>query len=235
MRTYARVYQLEDGTCVGEIDVPRTDDDTPIPVQATGPDGAAALMRAADLADTLLQDPLLAAIIPPQAHLAIGATKQLAAAASAGGGILRSLWKSIRGPGKKRLAKALMRTTPTVRLSTGDIGATVVRDHRTNRPRRPSRTIQIRAPQQPQYPGYPQYPQGYPQYPQYPPYDPYAAYGGYYPQAPQYPQYDPYAAYYGQQYADPYAAYYGQQPAGYGYDPTAWQYDQNALENIFNQ
>lgn len=230
-RTMARVY-LSGGTCVGEIEVPRTDTDEAVIVRANAPSGAQALTAAADLADTLLANPLLAAVVPPQAHVAIAATRELANAAAAGGGLLRSLWKSIKGPGKKRLAKALMRTTP---VYVSDVGATVVRDHR-KRPRRsitmgPSRP---RTPQQSQYPyppdpyggyygGYP--PPGYGGYPQqgYGGYDPYAGYG--YPQ-PGYPQQQYYG--YPQQ-----PAYYPQQPYYGGYPQVDPMTDQNYVDQMF--
>lgn len=222
-RATARVYRRGDGVCVGEIGVPRDDDDEDVLIRAEAPDGATALTQAANLADTLLQDPLLSAVVPPQAKLAIAATRHLAEAAQVGGGLLRSLWKSIKGPGKRRLAKALMRTTQNVRLS--DIGATVVRDHRTGRPRRrtPRRGYTIGPNGQPQpapqYPG--QYPGGG--------YDPYGQYGGQ-------PPYGPYGAAppgYGYPPSGgspmPYGGVPGYgAPPGYGYDPNAYgQYGYN--------
>lgn len=233
-QTSARVFRRPDGTCVGEIGVPRDDDDEFV-VRGEGPDGAAALMQAANLADTLLQDPLLAAVIPPQATVAIAATRHLAEAAQVGGGILSRLWRSIKGPGKKRLAKALMRTTP----QHIQLGATVVRDHRTQpRPRpRPRPRAQAQPPYDP-YAGY--YGGGYPP-PGYPPgYPPQGGYGGYggYPQyPPQYPpapgpQYDPmaYGAYGYNPYLTPWAGGY-QQPMSY-YDPYQ---DQSFLDQQFAQ
>lgn len=204
-QTSARVYRTPDGTCIGEIGIPRDDDDDDVVVRAEGPDGAAALMHAANLADTLLQDPLLAAVIPPQATMAIAATRHLAEAASAGGGLLRSLWRSIKGPGKRRLAKAIMRTTPRVSL----IGAVTTRDHR--KPRR--RTVTARPPAQPQNP----YGGGY---------DPYGGYGGYGGYPPPYPQGGGYGG-----YPPPYQGYPPQgyyPPQGQGYDPMAYgQYGYN--------
>jgi hypothetical protein len=76
---------------------------------AVGEDKADALMKAAAMADRIASDPVISALLPPQAKLAILAAKKLGAAAQAGAPILKALWRSIKGPGKKRLATVLVR------------------------------------------------------------------------------------------------------------------------------
>lgn len=76
-------------------------------VATLGGTKADALMRAATVAQRIVDDPVMAALMPPQAAAAIKAAKALSSAARQGPQALRSLWGRIKGPGKKRLAEAL--------------------------------------------------------------------------------------------------------------------------------
>jgi hypothetical protein len=92
--------------CIGSIELP-----TVIPgkvvAAAVGDDKADALKKAAVIAERIASDPVMQALLPPQALPAIRAARALATAAQAGSAPLRSLWARLRGPGKRRLAKAL--------------------------------------------------------------------------------------------------------------------------------
>ena len=105
---------------LGEVEVPAGD--TEVVARATGPDGAAALDRAAAIAQNIMNDPVMSALIPPEAHAAVASAQILARAASAGAGVLESIWHRLKGPGKKRLAKVLLRTTNRGDYRTDDGG-----------------------------------------------------------------------------------------------------------------
>jgi len=77
-------------------------------VAGVGDDRAEALARAASIAHRIATDPVMSALMPPQAQAAIVAARGLAAAAKRGLPVLKSFWRRIKGPGKKRLARALM-------------------------------------------------------------------------------------------------------------------------------
>lgn len=66
---------------------------------------AAALVHAADLAKKLFSNPVIAAILPPQAAPAIKAISAIGKLAAAGK--LRSIWRRFRGPAMRRLARAV--------------------------------------------------------------------------------------------------------------------------------
>lgn len=72
---------------------------------ARGPDKATALAKAAALADNIVENPILAAILPPQAGLAVKAVKALSKSAMAGK--LEDAVKGFTGPAVKRLGKVL--------------------------------------------------------------------------------------------------------------------------------
>lgn len=91
--------------CVGALDIPTHVGR--LTVAAVGDDRADALAKAALIAERIASDPILRAIMPPQAAAAIKAAKGLAAAAKRGTRTLRHFWSRIRGPGKRRLAEAL--------------------------------------------------------------------------------------------------------------------------------
>lgn len=73
--------------------------------KGTSKSKAAALMSASAKADRLLDDPILQAIMPPQAAIAVKAIKVLSKGAAAGK--LREVASKFSGPGVKRLASAL--------------------------------------------------------------------------------------------------------------------------------
>jgi hypothetical protein len=64
-------------------------------------------MKAATIAQRISEDPVMVALMPPQAKAAIAASKLLAVAAKRGGPHLKKLWGKLKGPGKRRLAEAL--------------------------------------------------------------------------------------------------------------------------------
>lgn len=84
-----------------------TDGDGVIAVGAFGSSQADALHKAALIAERIANDPIISAILPPQARTAIIATKKLAGAAKRGSRFFRQMWKRYQGPGIKRVAKAL--------------------------------------------------------------------------------------------------------------------------------
>lgn len=92
--------------CIGSIELA-----TVIPgkvvAACVGDDKADALKKAAVLAERIASDPVMRALLPADALPAIRAARALATAAQAGSAPLRSLWGRLRGPGKRRLAKAL--------------------------------------------------------------------------------------------------------------------------------
>lgn len=94
-----------DGYTVGAIDIPHAAGR--FTVAAVGEDRADALVRAAALANRIASDPIMRAIMPPQAQAAITAARGLAAAAKVGIPALRSVWGRLRGKGVTRLAAAL--------------------------------------------------------------------------------------------------------------------------------
>lgn len=92
--------------CIGSIEIP-----TMVPGKVVaacmGDDRADALKKASVLAERIATDPVMQALMPPEALPAIRAARALATAAQAGSGPLRALWGRLRGPGKQRLARAL--------------------------------------------------------------------------------------------------------------------------------
>jgi hypothetical protein len=96
------------GRCVAVMSVPLPSIDGCATVAGVGDDKADALSRAASVAHRIMEDPVMSALIPPQARAAIVAARGLAAAAQRGPRVLKSFWRRIKGPGKKRLAKALL-------------------------------------------------------------------------------------------------------------------------------
>lgn len=72
-------------------------------VEMLGDDRVDAVRRAARVASAIAQDPIVQALMPPQARVAIQAAQVLAAAAKAGK--LDEAIKKFRGPGVKRLLK----------------------------------------------------------------------------------------------------------------------------------
>jgi hypothetical protein len=76
----------------------------PLAVKASSKNPAAALAKAANVADAIASNPMLAAVMPPGTAVALKATKFLASSAAAGK--LGSALKRVSGPGAKRLVSA---------------------------------------------------------------------------------------------------------------------------------
>jgi hypothetical protein len=98
-------FKVKGGYVIGALDIPT--DVGSVCVAAVGGSKAEALMRAATIAQRISEDPVMAALMPPQATAAIAAAKALSVAAKRGPAALKSLWSRIKGPGKQRLAAAL--------------------------------------------------------------------------------------------------------------------------------
>lgn len=98
-------FKLKGGYVIGLLTIPT--EVGAVQVATLGGTKADALMRAATIAQRISEDPVMAALMPPQAAAAINAAKALSAAARKGPKTLKRLWGKIRGPGKKRLAEAL--------------------------------------------------------------------------------------------------------------------------------
>lgn len=94
------------GYVVGSIDIPSAAPGR-VSVVAVGEGKADALAKAALIAEHIAKDPVMSALLPPQALPAIMAAKALAAAAHNGPAAIKHLWGRIRGEGKKRLASVL--------------------------------------------------------------------------------------------------------------------------------
>lgn len=93
-------------------------------VCCVGDSKADALIRAAAVAERISQDPVMRALLPPQATAAIKASKALGVAAKAGAPHLKRLWRQLRGEGKRRLAAVLHEEAKQLdeqAASTGDI------------------------------------------------------------------------------------------------------------------
>lgn len=93
--------------CPGADGVGDMDGNAVITVGAFGSSQADALHKAALIAERIANDPIMAAILPPQARAAIVATKKLASAAKRGSRFFRHMWKRFNGPGIQRVARAL--------------------------------------------------------------------------------------------------------------------------------
>ena len=64
-----------------------------------------AILKAASIADTITQNPVIASLLPPGTPLALEATKRIAQAVKAGS--VDDALRNIAGPAAKRLASAL--------------------------------------------------------------------------------------------------------------------------------
>jgi hypothetical protein len=94
--------------CVAVIRIAMPGTSAVAEVGALGEDKADALARASSLAHRIATDPVMSALMPPQARAAVMAARGLAAAAKRGLPTLKHFWGRLQGPGKKRLARALM-------------------------------------------------------------------------------------------------------------------------------
>lgn len=111
-RTRVRLKRSGD-MFVGHIEMPALG--ATLAASAVGLDRAEALHRASLIAERVMSDPVLSALIPPQVIPAVMAVKSLATAARRGRGALKSIWRRFRGPGKRRLAKVLAHERPRSR------------------------------------------------------------------------------------------------------------------------
>ncbi len=98
-------FRNADNSIVGACHIPTSMG--VITVAGIGDSRTEAIAKAALVAEKIASDPVLSAILPPGTLAAIKATKGLAAASALGIRHLRSFWRGLRGPGKKRLAEAL--------------------------------------------------------------------------------------------------------------------------------
>jgi hypothetical protein len=123
------------GGFVGCVDMPAyAHSPGRIQAMAVGDTRADALKNAALVAERIANDPVLSALMPPQAMAAIKAAKGLASAAQQGSHVLKHFWHSLHGPGKKRLAKALH--DEAVEEERAEVGASPGRrDHRGKKSR----------------------------------------------------------------------------------------------------
>lgn len=99
-----RLDPLPGGGWEGTVFVPLLDGQV-VRSRAKGADKASALGRAASLAKGIEDNPVLAALLPPQATMALKATTALAKAAKVGK--LGEVAKKFSGPAMKRLGKVL--------------------------------------------------------------------------------------------------------------------------------
>src|SRR5690349_16972847 len=100
-------FRDHDDCVVGAIDIEMPGGPGHMRIAAVGDDRADALGRAALVAERIASDPIMRALMPPQALVAIKAAKGLSAAAKRGSHVLRYFWGKLKGPGKKRLAEVL--------------------------------------------------------------------------------------------------------------------------------
>jgi hypothetical protein len=98
-------FKLKGGYVIGALEIPT--DIGSLTIATVGGSKADALMRAGTIAQRIADDPVMSALIPPQAHTAIAAAKALSVAAKRGPKAIKSLWGKLKGAGKKRLAEAL--------------------------------------------------------------------------------------------------------------------------------
>ena len=119
-------FRTVNGATVGSLTFPTKAGG--ISVHAVGDDRADALAKASLIAERIVNDPVMRALMPPQAEAAIKAAKGLAAAAKRGTKTLRRVWGMLRGPGKRRLAAVLHKEAEQhengegPQPSTGDVG-----------------------------------------------------------------------------------------------------------------
>lgn len=108
-------------------------------VAGLGDSRADALARAASVAHRIMEDPVMRALMPPQAKAAIVAARGLAAAAKRGLPVLKGFWRRLKGPGKKRLARALVEEVARRRVAdVADVGWNPLKRKRPVRRARPA-------------------------------------------------------------------------------------------------
>ena len=148
-------FRNVNGACVGSLSIPMQVGS--LSVSAVGDDRADALAKAALVAERIVNDPVMRALMPPQAAAAIKAAKGLAAAAKRGTRTLRRVWGMLRGPGKRRLAAVLHKEAQAHERgdapdapSTGDVGWNPFRRKRKKVRRVPPRSRRMPPPQEPE-------------------------------------------------------------------------------------
>lgn len=155
-------FRTVNGATVGSLSFPTVAGG--ISVHAVGDDRADALAKAALVAERIVNDPVMRALMPPQAAAAIKAAKGLAAAAKRGTKTLRRVWGMLRGPGKRRLAAVLHKEAERhengegqEQPSTGDVGWNPFRKKRKRRKAPPPRSRRMAPPEEeeeePELPG----------------------------------------------------------------------------------
>lgn len=82
-----------------------------VAITATGPDKATALKKSAAGLQSLLDNPLVKAALPPGTGVAAAALSRVAEAAGVPGALDKA-WKSLKGPGAKRLVSAVKKIWP---------------------------------------------------------------------------------------------------------------------------
>lgn len=92
---------------VGHLTIHAPDVGSVITVAGIGSSMARALRRASSVAKRISNDPVMSALIPPQARAAIAAADKLSAAAEGGPPALREAMSQFSGPGAERLARVL--------------------------------------------------------------------------------------------------------------------------------
>jgi len=113
---YLRFKKLPDGTWLAMLTVPGRHEapksHAAVTTTARGHTKAAALTRAGALADSIMNDPIVSAIIPPQAKVAVAVARNLGRLAQEGMPAVEHAMTSIAGEGKKRLLSALSSINP---------------------------------------------------------------------------------------------------------------------------
>lgn len=114
-----RIQRHNSGGYVGAIELPFRDRPAFVSAVAVGDTKADAIAKAAQVAERIASDPVIRALVPPQARAAIAVTKGLASAARRGLPTLRRVWGSL-SPKSKALAKEL--ATEVQQGKIGEVG-----------------------------------------------------------------------------------------------------------------
>lgn len=101
-----RIQRHKSGGYVGAIELRFRDRPAFVSAVAVGDTKADAIARASQVAERIASDPVIRALVPPQARAAIAVTKGLASAARRGLPTLRRVWRTL-SPKSKALAKEL--------------------------------------------------------------------------------------------------------------------------------
>lgn len=112
MSCRVRVKRATGGGYVGSLSIGVPHTPGVIVVSGWSDSVASALKKAASVAKRITDDPIMSALIPPQAKAGIAAAKALAKAAEHGKAQLQRTMSEFGGPGKQRLAQALAKARP---------------------------------------------------------------------------------------------------------------------------